>query len=233
MKTDDITTGSFNQALEDYFYLMDRGYPEKGALKLTGDRYKLSTDLRNLLYRGVTSRENSEKRSARLVDKPHDLLIIDGYNVLFTLLNYRLGRMVFVSVDNICRDNGSLYGKIKDENLFEECAGLMAEYLGCSAIPEVIVYLDEPVSFCRDHRRILSLELKKQGVLCRIEVVPSADRAILLHTFGTIATSDSNILDRSDNPVFDLPRKILESKFNARLYNLYERFIGGTSIGKK
>ncbi len=233
MKTEDPITESFNQALEDYFYLMDRSYPEKGALKLTGDRYKLSTDLRNLLYRGVTSRENSEKRSARLVDKPHDMLIIDGYNVLFTLLNYRLGRMVFVSVDNICRDNGSLYGKIRDENLFVECAGLMAEYLGCSAVPEIIVYLDEPVSFSRDHRRILSLELKKQAVSCRIEVVPSADHAILMHATGIIASSDSNILDRSDNPVFDLPRKILESKFNARLYNLYERFIAGSSNGKK
>jgi hypothetical protein len=30
---------SFQNGLADYFYLIDRGYPEKGALKLVGDRY--------------------------------------------------------------------------------------------------------------------------------------------------------------------------------------------------
>ena len=90
MKTDNPDSELFQQALKDYFYLIDRSYPEKGSLKLVGDRYMLSTDLRNLLYRGVTSRENSKQRSARLVDTPHAPLIIDGYNVLFTLLNYRL-----------------------------------------------------------------------------------------------------------------------------------------------
>ena len=224
MKTNDPNSELFQQSLKDYFYLIDRGYPEKGSLKLTGDRYKLSTDLRNLLYRGVTSHENSKQRSDRLVDTPHELLIIDGYNVLFTLLNYRLGRMVFISADNICRDNGSLYGKIKDEKLFTECACLMTSYLKKLPVTEVIIYLDEPVSFSRDHQRIISHELKKQKITNKTEVLRSADQAILLHASGIIASSDSSILDRSELPLFDLPRKILETEFHAELYNLYEYF---------
>jgi len=225
MNPDYPNNETFQKALADYFYLMDRGFPEKGSLKLTGDRYKLSSKLRTLLYRGVTSCKNSEKRRARLTDEPHDLLIIDGYNVLFTLLNYRLGRLVFVSFDNICRDNGSLFGKIRDEELFADCTVFLAEYLGNLKGLEIILYLDEPVLFSRNHQQILKTELNKYDIKARVEVVHSADEAILTHTRGIIATSDSNILDHSVNPVFDLSRKILESKFNANLYNLYNFYL--------
>lgn len=213
---------TLHKALADYFYLIDRGYPEKGSLKLTGDRYKLSSDFRTLLYRGVISRENAKNRSARLTDNPEDLLIIDGYNVLFTLLNYRLGRLVFISADNICRDNGSLFGKIRQKNFFTDCVLLLVEYLKNISVKEIIIYLDEPVSFSLDHQHIISLEMKKENLRFRTEVVHSADQAILMHSSGTIATSDSNILDRTENPVLDIPRKILESKFGAKFFNLRE-----------
>jgi len=225
MNIDYLTNELFHQALADYFYLMNRGYPEKGALKLTGDRYKLSTDLRTLLYRGVTSVENSLKRSARLVDIPKGILIIDGYNVLFTLLNYRLGRLVFISADNICRDNGSLFGKIRNENLFGDCAVLLTEYLKNWSDLEVILYLDEPVSFSRKHQWMIGLELKKHNIDGKVELVHSADQAILMHTSGVFATSDSNVLDHSCNPILDIPRKILESRFHTMLFNLYELLI--------
>jgi hypothetical protein len=227
MNIEHLTNELFHQALADYFYLMNRGYPEKGSLKLTGDRYKLATDFRTLLYRGVTSVEKSLKRCARLVDFPRDSLIVDGYNVLFTLLNYRLGRLVFISADNICRDTGSLFGKIRNEKLFGECASLLVDYLKDQKFPEIVIYLDEPVSFSRKHKHILGLELRKHNIEGRVELVHSADQALLLHSSGTIATSDSNVLDHSENPLFDLPRKILESKFNPVLFNLYNLLIGG------
>ena len=132
--------------------------------------------------------------------------------------------MVFISADNICRDNGSLYGKIKDEKLFTECACLLVAHLKKLPVPEVILYLDEAVSFSRNHRNIISLELAKQELANKTEVVHSADQDILLHTSGIIASSDSSILDRSNLSLLDLPRKILETEFKAKLYNLYEYF---------
>ena len=227
MKTEHLTNELFHQALADYFYLMNRGYPEKGALKLTGDRYKLATDMRTLLYRGVTSIENSSKRCVRLVDVPINPLIIDGYNVLFTLLNYRLGRLVFIGADNFCRDTGSLFGKIRNEKLFEDCASLLADYLKDLQVADIVLYLDEPVSFSRKHQYMINLELKKHNCQGRVELVHSADRAVLMHGPGTIATSDSTVLDNSENPLFDLPRKILEAKFNPALFNLYDLLIAG------
>lgn len=96
----------FEHGLKDYFYLINRGYPEKGSLKLVGDRYKLSKEFRTILYRGVCSSESSANRSRKIINVADSELMIDGYNVLFTLLNYRLGRFVFISTDSLCRDAG-------------------------------------------------------------------------------------------------------------------------------
>jgi len=55
-------------AAADYRWLLDRGYPDQGALRLVGDRYRLSGVERNTLYRGVFSDADSRRRAARLVD---------------------------------------------------------------------------------------------------------------------------------------------------------------------
>ena len=58
----------FKQACRDYYYLIDRNYPERGTLKLIGDRYRLSGDQRTVLYRGISSQERSDMRKMLLVN---------------------------------------------------------------------------------------------------------------------------------------------------------------------
>ena len=45
----------FMNACKDYAYLINRNYPERGTLKLVGDRYRLTRDQRTILYRGISS----------------------------------------------------------------------------------------------------------------------------------------------------------------------------------
>ena len=86
----------FKLACRDYFYLVDRHFPERGVLKLVGDRYRLRGDQRTVLYRGISSRMRSEIRTDIAgCGCFRENLIIDGYNILFTLLNYRLGKITF------------------------------------------------------------------------------------------------------------------------------------------
>jgi hypothetical protein len=94
MNIDLLNSDEFNNALLDYFYLIDRNFPEKASLKLVGDRYRLVSELRTLLYRGICSEKKASDRRKRITNNREGLLIIDGYNVLFTLLSYRLGRFV-------------------------------------------------------------------------------------------------------------------------------------------
>src|SRR5512145_58928 len=117
---------NFWNACWDYFYLVDHEFPERGVLKLVGDRYRLDGDQRTVLYRGISSKKRSEIRKSLLTHVVEGKeLVIDGYNVLFTLLNYRLGRIMFIGTDNYLRDAGSLHGKLRDEKIFEECMDLM------------------------------------------------------------------------------------------------------------
>ncbi len=50
-----------------------------------------------------------------------------------------------------------------------------------------------------------------------INVVHSADEALLMHSSGTYATSDSAVLKRSGNPVMDIPRAVIENRYHAVL----------------
>jgi hypothetical protein len=156
----------------------------------------------------------------RLIEKPADNVVIDGYNVLFTILNYRLGRFVFISNDNICRDAGSLFGKIRKENMFTECASILISFLPLFENIRVLIYLDSPVSFSIKHKQLLIDLLKKNNVTGQVEVVYSADYAIKQHTKCTIASSDSALIDACTNSIIDLPRQIIEKKYNVSLFNI-------------
>lgn len=215
-----LRSEDFQKGLSDYFYLIDKNYPEKGALKLVGDRYKLSKEFRTILYRGVSSHEDSKKREKRLVERPGNILVIDGYNVLFTLLNYRLGRFVFICADSVCRDAGSLFGKIKKEKYFHECLILLIDYL--SNIKDVLIeiFLDSPVSMSKTHKLEAEMLLDKYNIEGKVHLVPSADFELLHYKEGTIATSDSAIIDQSSNPILDIPRYIIEKNYKTELYNL-------------
>jgi hypothetical protein len=220
MNLDLLNTDEFNRAVADYFYLINRKYPEKSALKIVGDHYQLRSEFRTLLYRGICSVKQAQNRSQRLVQSLPDYLIVDGYNVLLTLLNYRLGRFVFISTDNLCRDAGSLFGKIKKESLLMDCAALLIDYLRAYRSISVIIYLDSPVSHSQDHAQLLNQLLLKNNINGKVELVHSADFSIKHHMDGTIATSDSALIDSCSNPIIDIPHQIIEQKYEAKLFDI-------------
>jgi hypothetical protein len=220
MEISRLHSDKFNKALADYFYLIDHDYPEKGSLKLVGDRYQLETDLRNVLYRSISSSVKNKTRSQRLIQNPIEPLIIDGYNVILTLLNYRLGKFVFISTDDICRDAGALFGKFGNNPLFSQCAELMVKYLSAFEHPDIKIYLDSPVSYSLKHKQLLLALFQKKMMNIQVEVVHSADHAIKENSGGTVATSDSVIIDACNNPIIDLPRLILQKEYDASLLDI-------------
>lgn len=47
-------------------HLLDRGYPARTSLTLAGDRYRLTAQERNVLFRGLATSAESESRRARI-----------------------------------------------------------------------------------------------------------------------------------------------------------------------
>lgn len=212
LKYDQLGGSDFLNACRVYAFLMDRHFPEKGALKLVGDRYRLSGDQRTVLYRGISSRQRSEIRKSLLVsDITGRNLVIDGYNVLFTLLNYRLGRITFISTDSMLRDAGSLHGKLRDENTFGDCVQILVNYLIRHPPAAVEIYLDSPVSHSERHAQLIRDKLKAGGLTGDCQVIKSADWALKNSRQSVIATSDTAIIEKALVPVFDLSRHVLDS----------------------
>jgi hypothetical protein len=207
---------SFVSACKDYAYFINRNYPERGTLKLVGDRYRLTRDERTVLYRGVSSAEKSVLRKAKLVKEIEDKTVaIDGYNVLFTLLNYRLGRFTFVSTDDVLRDAGSLHGKLKDEEMFIDCIKILAKHLSVMPPLQVDVFLDSPVSHSEKHAQVITDIFRQFNLPINCQVIRSADYGLTHMPFDVLATSDSVIIDNAEGGVVDLPRMILEKQYNA------------------
>ncbi len=207
------------EAVRDYRFLLDRGYPVQATIKLVGNRFRLDKAERVVLFRGVLERGISDRIAGRtLAELPQRAsLCIDGYNVLFTLANYRAGRPLFLGTDGLLRDVGGSHGKFASAVAFKEAAGILVDEMSHRNFAGVTVYLDAPVSSSGDQAAVLRAGFSCLGMSfwTRIEVVPSADGFVKEFEGDAVASSDSAIALNSRAPVFDLARIILESRFHA------------------
>ncbi len=210
-----IFTEKLKDAACDYYMLKNRKYPGKGTLKLVGDRYRLTTLQRAILFRGISDNESSENRRKKLIGKPENtVLIIDGYNVIFTIINYLEGYPLFISSDGFLRDAGGKYGRIDKPEKFKSVLSVLSKSLASIKPEEVEVYLDSPVSHSKIHAAWIRETLEYHDILCRVETVKSADYSLKKAKRGCICTSDSVIIDASKLRVFDLARYCLQTAFN-------------------
>jgi hypothetical protein len=211
----------FVLACSEYFFLIDRHYPEKGVLKLVGDRYRLSGDQRTVLYRGISSEKRAALRSHLLTENiTGKRVLIDGYNVLFTLINYRFGKITFISTDDILRDAGSLHGKLKDYSTLNSCIDMLIEYISGEKPSRAEIYLDSPVSHSEKHAGLIKEKLLKNGIQGDCHVLKSADWALRHGSDCILATSDTGIIEKALLPVIDLPRLILHRNYKAEFLKM-------------
>jgi hypothetical protein len=202
------------QAAEEYLWILSKGYPQNAALKLVGDKFMLPRDMRQVLYRGVIPDKLVASRREKIsAIKKGDLVLIDTYNVLFTVNNYLLGRPLFICNDGILRDAGEMRGRIINKPQFSRAISLLLEVLKMWTGATYIHYLDEPVS----HSGRLSIELCKDMVQMGIDgdahTVKSADQSLIEEQSDAICTSDGGIIDQYQGRVIDLPRFLLQYYF--------------------
>lgn len=229
MNPDFFNRQEFFLAVNDYYQFLCRQYPQSTLLKIVGDRYKLTGGQRTMLLRGVFSASQNNQHRARLYREiKNQELHIDAYNVLFTILNYRMGRLVFLSSDGFCRDAGSLFGKIRRQEQFSEALNLLIGFLK-SAMPGFLVfYYDSPVSFSREHKYLTEKFCDENELDASVMLIKSADAAIKTNKSGIVCTSDSAIIDAVQCPVTDLPFGILNHFYKPLLLDL-QNFIQESS----
>jgi len=202
------------RASKDYLWMLSQGYPQKGSLKLVGDKYLLTRNMRQVLYRGISAESQAAARRKKIgVVRPGDVVLVDTYNVLFTINNYLLGKPLFISNDGLLRDAGEMRGRILNKPVFSRAIGLLLDVLKEWDGVSYVLYLDEPVSFSGR----LSIELSKDMVQMDIDgeafAVQSPDYMLIHEHSNAICTSDSAIIDHYSGRVVDIPRYLLDRFF--------------------
>jgi hypothetical protein len=216
-------TENFQQAVQDYIFLIEKKYPEKKVLELVATRYALNHFERSVLFRGITTREKAAKRISRSVtieQLDHRILHIDLFNILFTIAAYLRGFPVYLAGDGFLRDASESHGRGGWQGHLDQGLDLLIRYLEELKILQAVIYIDNSLEFAPVIMEKLRQVTKEMKPAVEIISAPSPDQQIRKVSDGIISTSDSTIIDKSIVPVFDLARHILDKTYHCNFMSL-------------
>lgn len=204
------------EACEDYRYLLAKGYPDKAALKLVGDRHRLSRTERNCLLRGVVDAATAGIRCRKIVH-PDEVgaadLGLDWYNILITVETYLKGGSLFLADDGVTRDAAAVHGSWRRSPVTGPATEAIVTALARLKPARIDVFLDSPVA----HSGELASELRDRiaealpGAASDVCLAASADWPLKCYP-GIVASSDSVVLEAAAR-VLDLPRWVLAWRY--------------------
>ncbi|MBN2316217.1 MAG: DUF434 domain-containing protein [Sedimentisphaerales bacterium] len=185
-------------ALADFSLLLTKGYAQKSALKLVGDRFSLTERQRLAVMRSACSDQQLASRNKRRVDLK-DLagqpIAIDGYNVLITVEAAMSGGVIFKGRDGCFRDLASIHGTYRKVTETIPALQLIGEFLQETDVSKAIWLLDSPVSNSGRLKTLMGEIAQENNWNWGIELCLSPD-AELKKTEGIVASSDSVVLDQ-------------------------------------
>ena len=177
---------------------MSRDYAMKAALKLVGDRYRLTDRQRLAVSRAACSDQSKQRRAETLVrieQVAGDELILDGFNLVITIEAALSGGILMLCRDGCIRDLSSVHGSYRSVSETEGAIRLIGEALEALQPRSVEWVLDRPISNSgRLTKRIRYLAGERRWPWT-VETVFNPDRDII--SAGKIAvSSDGPLLDR-------------------------------------
>ena len=203
-------------AIIDYSLLRTKGYAEKSALKLVGDRFLLTERQRLAIMRSACSDQQLASRTQRCVALKNlagQPIIIDGYNVLITIEAAMSGGVIFKGRDGCYRDLASVHGTYRKVTETIPAVQLIGEFLKEIAAAKALWLLDSPVSNSGRLKTLIGELAEKSNWNWEIELLLSPD-AKLKKSTAVVASSDSVVLDECRSWV-NLATEIIKKKLSS------------------
>jgi hypothetical protein len=191
------TISDLRSALADYSLLLTKGYAEKSALKLVGDKFSLTERQRLAIMRSACSDQQLASRSQRrldLSDIAGRVIAIDGYNVLITVEASMSGGVIFKGRDGCYRDLASIHGTYRKVTETIPAMELIGRFLQQIGAGKALWLLDSPVSNSGRLKTLIGELAGQSNWNWEIQLLLSPD-AELIKTELIVASSDSVILD--------------------------------------
>lgn len=198
-----------HKAARNLSYLLNEGYPIKGASVFVGNHFLLSERQRLALVRAVSSRESiAHRKEKELCELSKGSVVhIDGFNTIITLEVALSGSLLLKCMDGTVRDLAALRGTYRLIDKTAQAILLIGRTLEQYEIGKAVFYLDAPVSNSGRLKEQIGTLLGEFPFELQLEVIHNVD--ITLATLENVITSDAIILDKCPN-WFNLNRKILE-----------------------
>ncbi len=217
-------------ALADFSLLLTKGYADKSALKLVGDKFSLTERQRMAVMRSACSDQHLSSRKQRevkitgvkgqpalsMVERP---IVIDGYNILITIEAAMSSGVIFKGRDGCFRDLASIHGTYRKVTETIPAVELIGSFLKEIGIAKAQWLLDSPVSNSGRLKTLIGELAEKNNWNWEIELLLSPDYE-LVRTEEIIASSDSVVLDGCKKWV-NLATEIIKQKLpSARVIDL-------------
>ena len=185
------------QAAEEVLFLLNHGYPVKGATRFVGDHYMFSERQRLALARTVSPEEQISSRLEREVKNIEgETIFIDGFNVIIGLEIAYSNSMLFSCMDGTVRDLAGLRGTyrlIPETDLAVKALLNTLEFL---KVEKAIIYLDKPVSNSGRLRQKINEHADDYDVEVKVVIEDAVD--YVLKQKPLIASGDAIILNECD-----------------------------------
>jgi len=193
---------SFGEASADVRYLLDRGYPQKGAVGFVSAHYRLDKESRYLLSRTILPRKVSEERRAKFLpcDKiKGNNIIVDGYNIIIGLESI-LEKKAYLCDDGVIRDIKGISRNYKVSENTETAIELILQFLRENNPSYVCFLLDSQISKSGLLSRTLRGKIGDFGLKGAARTSKHVDYDLKISKC-IVASSDGVIIDATERPV--------------------------------
>lgn len=205
----------FTKAIDDLSFLYTRGYGEKSALQLVGNRYQLNVRQQKALGRISEAQQDIELRKSKelSIDQlANEKVAIDGFNLLILLESALSGAYVFKCRDNNYRDISGVHGSYKRVIKTEHSLLTIGNTLNDLKVKHVQWYLDAPISNSGRLKTIMRETAEQNNFPWEIFLVNNPDRT-LAELDVIVVSSDGWVLNHSAR-WFNLGAYLLENKIS-------------------
>ena len=185
------------KAITDIRYLLDRGYPGKGAITFVCNHYRLDIKWRYVFTRVVFGRDTIKSRREKTVkceDLEGAVVLVDGYNVLIGVESALKGEPVYLCDDGFLRDTRGVFRNYRCSGLTERAMDEILRVFSGFTPSRLEFLFDSQISKSGEMARWVGMKLKDVGLEGGARTSRHVDYD-LKQSNGIIATADGSIID--------------------------------------
>lgn len=214
------------EAAKDYKYLLNRGYNADVSLNLVSNRYALSKYEKLLLYRCVHDDTTIEMIKLKTVPPSfikNKEIILDGFNVLLTIVSMLENDYLFVCDDGFVRDLRSLRSRrlLVSNELLKSALGMIKEYVSMLKPSRAIFVLDKQVSWSATLSKVVTNLTGFTTILS-----DRADKEVIVQSSRCIVSSSDIVILLKAPYVFDVAGEIVKLRNYGKVVNILKYLKG-------